>query len=115
VLGGGSLDGQASQNRVAETWTWDGSDWTNRTCAQAPPSCGLHAIRAAQSGVVLYSVDGTGTAQVWTFSGSAWNRLQASPPAARYGPAMAYDPSHLVLYLFGGNRAACCGGKTDEL
>lgn len=115
VLWGGSLDGQPSRNRAAETWTWDGSDWTNRTGAQAPPASEADSISSGQSGVVLYTVDGTGTAQAWTFNGSAWTRLQASPPPARYGAAMAYDPNHHVLYLFGGERGDCCGGKTNEL
>ncbi|HYW25989.1 MAG TPA: hypothetical protein VE953_17585 [Terriglobales bacterium] len=115
VLWGGSLDGKPSQNRVAETWTWDGSDWANRTGAQAPPASEADSMSSGQSGVALYTVDATGTAQAWAFGGSAWTRLQASPPPARYLAAMAYDPNHQMLYLFGGERGACCGGKTNEL
>lgn len=115
VLWGGSLDGQPSQNRIAETWTWDGQDWTNRTGGQTPPASEAEAMTSGQSGVLLYTVDRTGAAQAWGFTGSTWSRLQTNPPPARYETAMAYDPDHRLVYLFGGELGDCCGGKTNEL
>jgi hypothetical protein len=113
VLWGGALDGQASQSRLRETWTWDGIDWQNRSADASPPSSESNAMADGPTGVTLYTL-ASGTSQLWSFDGSRWTRLADPTPRPRFAPSIAYDSVHRLVYMFGGDLGDGAGGKTNE-
>lgn len=90
---------------TGDTWTWDGTDWTEQSLGQ--PSARQWASMVydpANSTTVL--VGGfTGYAQIggtWTWNGNSWTLATTSGPVARDGAAMAYDAATQTVVLFGG-------------
>ncbi len=93
---------------LQDTWTWNGSNWTQQTPSTSPPVRFQHAMAfdSAHGQVVMFG--GTGNISVdlndtWLWDGSNWTQQspQASP-SARVGHAMVYDSSHDQTVLFGG-------------
>ena len=77
-----------------DTWTWDGSAWTEQHPATSPPSgcCSSMAYDTATQRLVLF--DG----ETWTWDGSNWN--DEDPPNSPFGrgfPAIASSGAHVVL------------------
>jgi hypothetical protein len=94
-----------------ETWTWDGSNWTQQQPANNPPlrQNAMMAYDATHQQVVLFG--GTGSSgdlnDTWTWDGSNWT--QQSPttsPSARVSGSMAYDASTNQVVLFGGQNGS---------
>src|SRR5262249_27846582 len=92
---------------LADTWEWDGSNWTQRSAAVTPtPRAGhVMAYDASRGKAVLFG-GLTGwlsvSAETWEWDGSSW--AQATPaaaPAARFNTGLVYDPVHLAVVLFG--------------
>jgi hypothetical protein len=90
---------------AADTWTWDGSDWTERHPLHHPvlfvPDA---AYDFARSDIVLTSW-GTGAMETWTYDGSDWTRHalangKPDPPRSQF--PMAFDPTSETVLLFGG-------------
>ncbi len=105
VLFGGS---SALGPDLADTWTWDGSAWTQQHPATSPParSGAVMAYDPATNTTVLFGgsqASGPDLADTWTWDGSAWTQQHpATSPPARDGAVMAYDPVTRNLVLFGG-------------
>ena len=104
VLFGGN-DGSGP---VADTWTWDGSSWTEQSPSTSPParSDASMAYDPGTGQLVLFGGnDGSGpVADTWTWDGSSWTEQSPSTsPPARSDASMAYDPGTGQLVLFGGN------------
>jgi hypothetical protein len=90
---------------LGDTWTWDGTDWTQRTPAHSPPAGYAHAMAydAAHAQVVLFGGYGGSGNDTWTWDGTDWTqRTPAHSPSPREGHAMAYDAAHAQVVLFGG-------------
>jgi hypothetical protein len=92
-----------------DTWTWDGTDWTQRAPAHSPPAredMGM-AYDAARSEVVLFSGNGPDYLDdTWTWDGTDWaQRAPAHSPLSRWGAGMAYDAARAEVVLFGGDGA----------
>lgn len=109
VMFGGTL-GAVSPVFYQDTWTWDGSSWTQRFPLAFPSiRCG-HAMAydSARGRVVMFggtlSSPATYYSDTWEWDGSNWfERVLAGPaPSPRHEHAMAYDPTARVTYLFGG-------------
>jgi uncharacterized protein (TIGR03437 family) len=90
-----------------DTWTWDGSNWIQKSPQNSPPARVHHvmAYDSAHSQVVLFggAVRAGATNDTWTWDGSNWT--QKSPqnsPSGRESHAMAYDSAHGQIVLFGG-------------
>src|SRR2546421_3913504 len=95
-----------------DTWTWDGTTWTQQHPARSPASRISTAITydAARERVVLFGGDSGqgqqfsgGYGDTWTWDGANW--LQASAgtsPPGRTGAALAYDAAVGKSVLFGG-------------
>ena len=101
--------GQWNLDFFADTWLWDGSNWTLLSPANNPGLLSQHAMAYDQlhGQIVLFGgVSGTTfeyTNQTWVFDGTNWQQMHpAVSPPARYGHAMAYDPVHHNVVLFGG-------------
>jgi hypothetical protein len=132
VLFGGSsgspLDLPANANvPLDQTWTWDGTTWTQQNPAHKPPATTAHtmAYDANLGGVVLFN-GGQGVSggaevlgpkglfnnQLWLWNGSDWTQiLTPTVPGPRGFESLAYDTARGALVLFGGNGAH--GGQGD--
>jgi hypothetical protein len=92
-----------------DTWTWDGSNWTQRFPATSP------SIRRAPqvydpvtSTVILFGgdgPDGVGLGDTWSWNGSTWTQLfPSNSPSARTLAQVAFDSFLNRIVLFGGNQ-----------
>src|SRR2546430_3824241 len=91
-----------------DTWTWDGASWTNRKPATSPPaSVGAGLVYNSKLGRVVALVNvflnGTQSNQTWTWDGTNWVRIlpTVDVPGPRYHAAVAYDPAHDRVVVFG--------------
>lgn len=84
-----------------ETWTLDGASWTQSPTGSGTTSAQFVMARDdATSNVVLFGSNG----DTWTWDGGRWTPANpAHSPGPRKGMAMAYDPVHHVVVLFGGD------------
>jgi hypothetical protein len=105
VLFGGS--GAAYPDpELGDTWTFDGSGWTQIAPPVAPAPRYDHVMATNPGGGVVlfggYGKDGL-LGDTWIERDGAWSDVQpASSPPARYWAAMAYDQRMKQVVLFGG-------------
>ncbi len=72
-----------------DTWTWDGTTWTQ--VASTGPSPREFAGMAATGGqIVLFGGYGASGAlgDTWTWDGTTWTQASTTGPSARYAPVM---------------------------
>jgi hypothetical protein len=106
--------GTSGANFLGDTWTWDGTDWSERAPAHAPSKrviMGM-AYDAARGQVVLFGGDGNKglLGDTWTWDGTDWTeRAPAHAPSPREGMGMAYDAARSQIVLFGGDGATVFG------
>lgn len=102
---------------LRDTWSWDGTDWTEATGpgAIAERFSTAMAYDAAFDRVVLFGGNNPGNAfldDTWLWDGAAWqDAAPATRPAGRYMHAMAYDAARGQVIMFGGRTA---GGVVTE-
>jgi hypothetical protein len=87
---------------LADTWNWDGTNWTQQHPATSPPAReGLSMTDdAARSQVVMF---GGGFSDTWTWDGMTWTEKHpATSPSARFDIGLAYDAAKAKAVLFGG-------------
>lgn len=98
------LFGGMSAGGFADTWTWNGSTWTQVTPAANPPGGDAMAYDPETHQLVL--LGGSVSTDTWTWGGSTWSEATpATSPPGRLHPAMAYDPDIHRMVLFGGMGA----------
>ena len=115
----GGWNGSASYVVFGDTWTWNGTTWTQQAPA-ASPSAREDAAMAYDSGTgeeVLFGGVGMGNrvhGDTWTWDGTIWTKQPAAGhPVARFGAVMAYDAAAGTEVLFGGqDRGADLLGDT---
>jgi hypothetical protein len=96
------------ENVLDDTWTWDGTAWTQLSPA-ASPSGRFSAAMAYDPSTSQLVLFGGGNivpylSDTWAWDGTTWTQVTTGAgPAARYGASMAYDPASSQLVLFGGN------------
>jgi WD40 repeat protein len=112
---------------IAETWTWDGTNWTQQNPAHSPPAITGHSMiyDAELGGVVL--LDGGQSAarsdvlgpkglfnnQLWLWNGIDWIQVVTTVvPGPRGFESLAYDSDRRALVLYGGNGAHGVQGDT---
>lgn len=106
LFGGGPFLGPAHYD---DTWTWNGTAWTEQAPAHRPVSRFGHAMAydSVHQRVLLFAgtVPGGFVDDLWQWDGSDWTELPAAAtrPAPRHYHAMAYDPTRDELLVFGGN------------
>jgi hypothetical protein len=93
---------------LADTWTWNGTNWTEQFPATSPPARfdAMMAYDSALGETILFGGFGSGSgdlADTWAWNGSTWTELSpTTSPSAREASTMVYDPSISELVLFGG-------------
>jgi hypothetical protein len=138
VLFGGSTGGGVgtvvSANigvTLAETWTWDGTTWTQQHPAHSPPAIAQESMifHPDLGGVVMFNggtvnatdFDLTGTKgfynnQLWLWDGTDWTqRFTTTVPGPRGAESFAYDGGRHALVLYGGNGVHGIQGDTWTL
>jgi hypothetical protein len=92
VLFGGQYSDSSVTKLLNDTWTWDGSNWTQQYPILSPPARIQAGAASTAQGVVLFGGTNSGYPELgdtWLWSDSNWTRLSIPGPPARYGPAMA--------------------------
>jgi Galactose oxidase, central domain len=112
ILFGGLVDtygypGTRQQGDANDTWTWDGTDWTQLNPVTSPPTrqYATAAFDAARGQIVVFG--GLGDSGIlndtWTWDGTNWTQQHpVNSPPARFTASMAYDPVTQKVVLFGG-------------
>ena len=106
LFGGSATTGTGFSN---QTWTWNGSNWTQLHPATSPPGREDQqmAYDAATKTVILFAgFHGTGYwDDTWSWNGTTWTQLNpATSPSGRDSAAFIYDPATSQMILFGGFR-----------
>jgi hypothetical protein len=105
----------ATAQKLGDTWSWDGTNWTPVASAQSPTPRADHAMVTLGKKVVLFGgEDATGLLNdTWEWDGTNWSpKLPATSPPARARHAMAVW--HARIVLFGGTGAAGALNDTWE-
>jgi len=92
--------------KLAETWVWGGSNWTQLQPATSPAGR-MHHVMAydeARQRIVLFGgFDGKNDlGDTWTWDGSTWSQKIVSAPTARQQASMKSDAVTRTVLLFGG-------------
>ncbi len=88
--------------KSALTWTWNGTAWKQLAPATSPPKGDwAFAYDGATKQAILFGSNPDPA--TWAWDGTTWKQLApAHQPSARIRVALAYDPIHRDLVLFGG-------------
>jgi hypothetical protein len=102
------------------TWTWDGTTWTQQNPSVQPSnrygSPGAYDSRLKRVIVFGGGQGGGDINDTWAWNGSEWAQLfPASSPPAREGYGMAFDAAIGHVVIFGGQAGATIFGDTWEL
>ena len=115
VLHGGLHADQAEGFESSDTWTWNGSDWTEVSAENKAlgPRQGLRMVTAG--GRLLLFGGNFGNlkyfADVWTWTGAAWSRVDRDPtPPGRGNALIAWDAAASSLFVYGGSGFNAQGG-----
>jgi hypothetical protein len=104
--------GNSCTTALNDTWTWNGTNWTQATVSSPPPAryFANMVYDSAIGGDILFGgVPNTGidVADTWEWTGSAWKQLSpTASPAARDQFAMAYDSGRSQVLIFGGEKCS---------
>ena len=116
-LFGGAPNGVGSQY-LGDSWTWDGTTWTQLTLTPSPPARNTYGLAydSVRQVIVLFGGVAVGARanDTWEFNGTTWS--QKSPthsPSTRNAVAMVYDSTHHQTVMFGGYTAA--SGPSSEI
>jgi hypothetical protein len=99
--------GLSSSGGLSDTWTWDGTTWTEQTPKTSPPERYAAAMAGdlAAGNMVLFGglEDRTMLADTWTWNGVTWTQqFPSSKPSARNDASITYDAATSNDVLFGG-------------
>ena len=98
----------ATPAALADTWVWDGTDWTEIDPPNSPPARarGVMALDPTSGHLILFGGEGAGgtlLSDTWRWDGVNWTELTpAHHPSARVHAGAASDPDHGEIVLFGG-------------
>jgi hypothetical protein len=105
LFGGDATDQHGTVTYFDDTWTWDGSTWTERHPATSPSArcCfGLAYDAGRQQTILFGGSHDSYLSDTWAWDGAAWTELYpgTSPPGT-YAPGLAYDAARREIMLFG--------------
>jgi hypothetical protein len=87
---------------LKDTWLWDGTDWAEVTCCNAPGMSG-HAMVGFPVQDIVLSVQTAGLG-TWIWDGDGWKNSALTSPLHRSEGRLVYDRQHQWAVLFGGSR-----------
>jgi hypothetical protein len=95
--------GYTIPDTLDDTWSFDGTSWTELTPNAFPPGRGFATMATLDDRVVLFggqvSAAGPILNDTWAFDGSMWTQIQTkTSPPVRTQAAMAAVGGHLVLF-----------------
>jgi hypothetical protein len=100
--------GASGSNFFADTWTWDGTEWT-QVADTGPAARSGHALAYDNAGQCVVLFGGRTAANplgdTWEWDGTEWTQVQDVGPSARRAHAMAFDSTAFRVVLFGGADA----------
>jgi len=98
-----------SSSGTFATWVWNGTNWMQMSPANSPPARmdQTMAYQAAYGYTVLFGgtpgAGGNALSDTWVWDGTNWTQeFPATVPTAQGDAAMAYDPAHAQVVMFGG-------------
>ena len=120
VLFGGQIEGAGTGDASfsADTWEWDGTNWTKYPPLNSPsPRADAPLVYDSVRGVsMLFSGDrGSFPDDTWERRGSDWRQITpAASPPGRGGSSMAFDSARAVTVLFGGHNGPPMGPRLAD-
>jgi hypothetical protein len=104
---GSSSSPSPSATLFADTWTFDGTTWSEVKTAGAPPARASATMAFDEKRKVTVLFGGVSASglydDTWTFDGRAWTEQHpAHHPGMRQNASMGYDPKSERVILFGG-------------
>jgi hypothetical protein len=104
LLHGGSSNWSSTVPTFTDTWSWDGTDWTQIvTAVQPPPIMSFGMTYDWMRNVpVLFGGEPLAN-ETWLFAGNTWVRDVAPGPAAQAGCTLAFDVAAGRIVFFAGN------------
>jgi len=107
VLYGGLIPDQFEGSEAADTWTWNGGDWTEASVGNSGPSYRDGPRMATAGNRVLMFGGHVGNVRyfgdTWTWDGANWSRVDHGPtPQGRGDAAIAWDSDDSSLFVYGG-------------
>jgi hypothetical protein len=107
VLYGGLVQDSNEGSEAADTWTWDGADWTLVSNDNNGPRWryGARMVTANESVILFGGHIGNLKyfADAWTLTGSTWVRVDhGTAPTGRADAAVAWDEDDASLLVYGG-------------
>src|SRR4029077_19870833 len=122
VLYGGLIPDQSEGAEAADTWTWDGTDWTQVGSGPGAPGYrgGPRAVTSSD-GLILFggrSANVKYYGDAWTWNGKKWSRVDRTrTPPGRSAAAVAWTPVDSSLFVFSGTgfRPGAGPGNLGEL
>jgi hypothetical protein len=106
------LFGGFNTDRLSDTWSWDGTTWTQLSPPQSPGAVSTAwqaGYDSASQQLLLFGGDGSGGFSfknaTWAWGGTTWTRLQPTTrPGARAYGSMTYDPDLQRLVMYAGSN-----------
>ena len=105
LLFGGRVGQGEAVHSAADTWQWNGSEWTQLSVIGPPgrDHAGMIYDRARNRTVLFGGWSGTAhLGDTWEFHDDAWHFISDSGPMPRAAHAMAYDEAREQVVMFGG-------------
>jgi hypothetical protein len=108
LFGGDPIDSlDFSGPYLSDTWSWNGSNWQQKTPLLAPSGRMRHPMAYDQhrQRVVLFGGQGQNgpLGDTWEWDGTSWSQITTPhSPSPRRNAAMTYDSTNQVILLYGG-------------
>jgi len=85
-----------------DTWLWDGTDWAELSCCDAPQMSGHAMVTFSnQEEIIAMMTADWGT---WSWNGIQWRNLRQPGPPSRSSGWFAYDSDNHRAIFFGGHK-----------
>jgi hypothetical protein len=115
VLYGGLIEDPNEGREGGDTWTWDGTDWTEVDRGPGAPGTREGAtLVTAENQALLFGgrfVNELYYGDAWTWSGKTWSRVDKNPlPPGRSNSAVAWNPAGSSLFVYGGSGLNASAG-----
>ncbi|MCI4368771.1 MAG: PKD domain-containing protein [Thermoplasmata archaeon] len=108
--------GRGSAGPLNETWTYSAGTWTPLALSVVPPARSGAAMTYDSTDHYILLFGGSGASgalnDTWRFSNGSWTKLSplnGHAPPARWGAALADDPTDGYTLLFGGSTPSDLG------